>query len=145
MTIIRRARPEDGTQLLPLIQAHAAFERSAATLRADVLDDLLRQPDPPTYLFVAGTGDIAGYAALTFDYALWHGARTGNLDCLFVAGVSRRLGIGSRLLAFTARFAQESGAVWLEWQTPRWNSDAVKFYLQSGAHTLEKERFRLPL
>jgi GNAT superfamily N-acetyltransferase len=145
MMIIRKATAEDAPGLLPLIRAHAAFERTTATLGDDVLDDLLRHPEPPVHLFVADTEEIAGYAAVTFDYALWQGARTGHLDCLFVAGMSRRSGIGSRLLSFAAQFARDAGAVWLEWQTPRWNADAVRFYVQNGAKRLKKERFRLPL
>ncbi len=67
--ILRRARPEDGPQLLQMIHDHAAFERGVATLSADVLEGLLQQPDPPVHLFVATTGTLVGYAALTFDYA----------------------------------------------------------------------------
>lgn len=140
--ILRCAQPDDGGQLLPLIWDHAAFERGAATLTADVLNDVLLRPDPPVHLFVAEMKGLVGYAALTFDYALWHGARTGHLDSLFVTQPCRGLGIGGRLLAKVVQSTREAGAIWLEWQTPRWNTAATNFYLRNGAEILEKERFR---
>lgn len=142
---IRRASPDDCTRLLPMIHDHAAFERSAAGLTASALNDLLHQSDPPVHLFVAELDDLVGYAALTFDYALWQGARTGHLDCLFVATPSRGLGIGRCLMQTVADAARDAGAVRLEWQTPRWNAAAIRFYQQCGAERLEKERFRMPL
>ncbi|WP_128253727.1 GNAT family N-acetyltransferase [Falsirhodobacter deserti] len=129
---IRAARLDDGGQLLPLIHAHAAFERSAASLTAPALDDLLRQSERPVHLFVAELDNLLGYAALTFDYALWQGARTGNLDCLFVAESSRGLGLGGHLLQAVAEAARQAGAIRLEWQTPRWNAAAIGFYQKFG-------------
>lgn len=142
---VRLARLGDGERLLPMIQDHATFEGSAASLTASGLDDLLRQSDPPAHLFVAEMDELLGYAALTFDYALWQGARTGHLDCLFVAEPSRGFGIGRRLLHAVAEAARQAGAVRLEWQTPRWNAAAIRFYQHCGAELLERERFRLPL
>lgn len=143
--ILRQAAPDDGAQLLLMIGDHAAFEHGAATLSARALEQVLQNPDPPVYLFVAESERLVGYAALTFDYAIWHGARTGHLDCLFVTEPHRGLGIGSRLLQLVTRAARDAGATWLEWQTPRWNIDAAEFYLRNGADRLDKERFRLSL
>lgn len=143
--ILRRAKPDDSAQLLLMIHDHAAYERGVAALSAEVLDDLLRQPDPPVHLFVAEIEDLAGYAAMTVDYALWQGACAAHLDCLFVAEPHRGLGIGGALLQLVAQAAKEAGAVWMEWQTPRWNVNAINFYLKNGADMLQKERFRFML
>ncbi|MDT0683568.1 hypothetical protein RM543_12800 [Roseicyclus sp. F158] len=51
--ILRCAQPDAGGHLLSLIHDHAAFERGAAVLTADVLDDVLLCPNPPVHLFVA--------------------------------------------------------------------------------------------
>jgi GNAT superfamily N-acetyltransferase len=143
--ILRRATPADCPALVLMIHDHAAYERGVAVLSAQSLDDLLRQADPPVHLFVAQIDALAGYAAMTYDYALWQGKRTGQLDCLFVAEAYRGRGIGGELLHHCAQAAREAGAVWLEWQTPRWNVDAIGFYLRQGAKTLDKERFRFVL
>lgn len=143
--ILRRARPEDGSQLLTMIHKHAEFERGTASIQAGGLNDLLQQPDPPIHLFVAEAGTLIGYAALTLDYAVWHGAKTGHLDCLFVAQPHRGNGVGGRLLHHVADAAREKGAIWLEWQTPKWNERATDFYIRQGAHKLNKVRFRMPV
>ncbi|WP_164876174.1 GNAT family N-acetyltransferase [Falsirhodobacter deserti] len=57
----------------------------------------------------------------------------------------RGLGIGRRLLQTVIDAARQAGAIRPEWQTPRWNTAAIRFYQQSAAELLEKERFRLPL
>lgn len=110
---LRRATPADGLGLLPMIHDHAAYERGVAVLSQVVLDDLLRQVDPPIHRFVAQIDALAGYAAMTYDYALWQGKRTGQLDCLFVAEDYRGRGIGGELLNICAQAASEAGAVWL--------------------------------
>jgi GNAT superfamily N-acetyltransferase len=143
--IFRRATSADGQALLPMIQDHAAYEGGVAVLSQDVMDDLLDQADPPVHLFVAEINALVGYAAMTYDYALWQGTRTGQLDCLFVAEDYRGRGIGGCLLHLCAQTAKEAGAAWLEWQTPRWNVYAINFYLRHGAKTLDKERFRFVL
>jgi GNAT superfamily N-acetyltransferase len=64
---------------------------------------------------------------------------------LCVAQDYRGRGIGGRLLHLCAQAAKEAGAVWLEWQTPRWNMDAIDFYLHKGARKRVKERIRFVL
>jgi GNAT superfamily N-acetyltransferase len=143
MTIeVRPARASDVAPLLGLIQRHAAFERLPAPITPAQLAAILEAQPPPTTLLVADDdGDLVGYAALTFDYALFTATAFGHLDCLFVREDARGHGIGKRLLEHVGRLAAAAGAARLEWQTPDWNVDAIRFYEREGAVGLAKMRF----
>ena len=104
---IRMAQARDGEALLHLIRAHAAFERTEATIGAAELSRLLAEPAAPCLLFVAAEGEaLMGYAALTLDYALWRGTWWGHLDCLYVRAAQRGQAIGQRLLQAAAEAAR---------------------------------------
>ncbi|WP_116083608.1 GNAT family N-acetyltransferase [Tropicimonas sp. IMCC34011] len=92
--------------------------------------------NPPVHLFVADMEGLVAYAALTFHYALWHG--------LFVAQPCRGLKIGGSLLTKVVQSAHEAEAIWLEWQTPRWNTAATNFYLRNGAENWRKSASACP-
>jgi GNAT superfamily N-acetyltransferase len=139
---VRPARASDVVQLLDLVQRHAAFERLLAPISRAELAAILEAQTPPTTLVVADEdGDLLGYAALTFDYALFSATRFGHLDCLFVREDARGHGIGKRLLDHVGRLAAAAGAPRLEWQTPVWNADGIRFYERERAVGLEKMRF----
>ena len=143
MTIeLRPARSSDVVQLLDLVQRHAAFERLLAPISPAELAAIVEAQPPPTTLVVADDdGDLIGYAALTFDYALFSATRFGHLDCLFVREDARGHGIGKRLLDHVCRLAAAAGVPRLEWQTPDWNVNAIRFYKREGAVGLAKMRF----
>lgn len=144
--MIRDATPADADALLDLIQEHAAFERSQATLGREALLSVLADSTPPTHLFVAEESNrLVGYAALTFDYSLWRGERYGHLDCLFVREDCRGRRLGEKLLGYVKEKARGAGAERLEWQTPDWNEGAVRFYRREGGTALVKMRFSLDL
>jgi GNAT superfamily N-acetyltransferase len=143
---LRVALPGDAADLLQLIQAHAVFERSAASLTLGALQTILAAEAAPVHLLVAEEqGMLLGYAAITFDWSLWRAQRFGHLDCLFVAEAARGSGIGKRLLDEAVRFAGTKGADRLEWQTPDWNEDATRFYIREGALCAAKTRFALQI
>ncbi|ACB28350.1 GNAT family N-acetyltransferase [Methylobacterium radiotolerans] len=143
---VREAEASDATAILGLVQAHAAFEREVAPLSLHELHTILSADSPPTRLLVAD-GDTApvGYAAVTFDFSLWRGRPYGHLDCLFVAASARGRGNGKQLFDAVVKLARAEGVDRLEWQTPSWNTDAIRFYLQTGALGVSKQRFAIPL
>ncbi|MGO4569268.1 GNAT family N-acetyltransferase [Rhizobium sp. 2YAF20] len=75
---------------------------------------------------------LIGYAGLTFDYALWTACRFAHVDCLFVCEIARGQGIGKHLFERACRLVGEAGAERIEWQTPVWNLDAIRFYERQG-------------
>ena len=147
MTIsVRDACIADVEPLLVLIARHADFERASATVTAPALARLIAEERAPMRLFVAADGDdLAGYAALGFDYALWDGTHHAHLDCLFIRAERRGQGIGKLLLTHAVDVARSAGAARIEWQTPAWNTDAIRFYEREGARALTKMRFSLAL
>ncbi|GJE17732.1 GNAT family N-acetyltransferase [Methylobacterium marchantiae] len=145
-TRVRKAMVPDATALLNLVQAHAAFERGVAPLSLDDLETILSADNPPTHLLVAEAHTaLVGYAAVTLDFSLWQGCPYGHLDCLFVVARARGRGIGRQLFNAAVRLVQAEDVDRLEWQTPVWNSDAIRFYLRIGAIGVTKERFAIPI
>lgn len=141
---IRRALPQDCTALFGLIAEHARFERSVATLSPPDLLSILTNHAPLVTILVGARGsDLIGFAAITFDFALWRARRWAHLDCLFVREDSRGLGLGATLLGAAADLAREAGADRMEWQTPQWNERAIAFYRRTGAEEAAKVRFTL--
>ncbi|AFL52577.1 N-acetyltransferase [Sinorhizobium sp. BJ1] len=134
--------PEDAAQLLDLIRQHALFERATARVTEAGLVSILSTDKPLTHLIVAEDGkSLIGYAAVTFDYALWTVCRFAHLDCLFVRETARGQGIGKRLFERACLLAEEDGAERIEWQTPSWNLDAIRFYQREGGTGQPKIRF----
>lgn len=139
---IRAAVPGDAAALHGLIQDHATFERSSAPLtRMDLAGLLAAEPPPIRILVAEQEGRILGYAALTFDWSLWRGRPHGHLEGLFVAPGLRGAGLGARLLDAALQWAVREGADRVEWQTPAWNTAAIRFYRRTGATQAEKARF----
>lgn len=139
------AGPESVSAMLPLIEAHARYEHSAATCTADALRTALAGPDAQLFGWIAldTTQRAIGYATATRDYSTWSGRPFLNLDCLFVSQAARGEGVGTRLLDTVRRFAERLGITELQWQTPEWNVSAERFYLRQGATVLGKRRFQL--
>ena len=141
---IRHAVPQDCNALLGLITEHARFEQADATLTAGELQAILASDAPPVTILVAVTGsDLVGYAAITFDFALWRARRWAHLDCLFLSDGDRGQGLGATLLGAAADHALACGADRMEWQTPAWNERAIAFYRRSGSIGSAKIRFTL--
>ena len=143
---IRAAALDDVVHLHGLIRDHAAFEQSTAPLTALDLAAIVGSDRPPIQLLVAESMPaIVGYAAVTFEWSLWRARPYGHLDCLFVAECARGNGVGSRLLDAALRLVSSEGVDRLEWQTPAWNGNAIRFYLRHGAESADKRRFVLTI
>ena len=143
MTVqIRKALRQDAAQLLDLIRQHAAFEGATACVTEAGLVAIVDAHQPPSHLIVAeDEKTLIGYAALTFDYALWTACRFAHLDCLFVHETARGQGIGKHLFDHAGVLAEEAGVERMEWQTPLRNLDAIHFYEREGGIGQPKMRF----
>lgn len=145
-TVIRRASGQDAPRLAELAAEHADYERTRARPDASALAAALGALPTRLSVWLAEEGgSTVGYAAVTEDFSTWRARSFLYLDCLFVRTAHRGRGIGADLFRHVLVHARERGIATLEWQTPSWNEDAIRFYERmGGAHSL-KERFSLDL
>ena len=144
--VIRPACADDSEALAALCAEHAAYEklpcpgtghaaRLAAALNADRFHAWMGLLD----------GSPIGYASASFDFSTLSAQPFCHLDCLYLRPAARQLGLGEALLERVAACARKAGCAQLQWQTPVWNADAIRFYDRMGATRLEKQRYSLIL
>jgi GNAT superfamily N-acetyltransferase len=146
MMRIRTVEPGDMRELMQLIEAHARFERADPPRggAAGRLERALFGSAPRLFAWVAQVEQsMVGYATATLDYSTWSGEDYLHMDCLFVSEAWRGQRIGERLLHTVAAHARCMGCAQMQWQTPSWNADAVRFYLRAGGVGSDKVRFHL--
>lgn len=144
--LIRRVRPDDLEALVELCREHAEYERSAyrpegkaASLQAALFGDT-----PRLHAWIAMEDGVAlGYSTATPEFSTWAAREFVHMDCLFVREAARNRGLGQHLLMAVVTFAREAGFDEVQWQTPRWNHDAIRFYRRNAAVAQDKVRFRL--
>ena len=148
---VRPARPEDLPHIAALAAEHAAYEK-ASPPPADLdrrLERLLFGPATPPRLscFVAELdgGAPIGYASCAPEVSTWDGVEYLHMDCLFLRDGHRGLGIGPLLMRAVVDEARARGLAQVQWQTPPWNTDAIRFYDRLGAAAKEKRRYFLPV
>ncbi|MEE8612363.1 MAG: GNAT family N-acetyltransferase [Sphingomonas aquatilis] len=128
--------------MLPLIRSHAAYEGGQASVTEAALRSALDGTPPVLTAWVATEVDVlVGYASATVDFSTWAGRSFLHVDCLFVEDRSRGLGVGAKLLAAVRAHAATHDLEEIQWQTPAWNEDAIRFYRREGATSLPKVRF----
>ncbi|HEY1773699.1 MAG TPA: GNAT family N-acetyltransferase [Gammaproteobacteria bacterium] len=140
--VIRRVSGDDAPALAGLVAEHAGYERSEARPEVTRLSQALSAGRLTAWMAEAD-GEPVGYAAVTEDFSTWRSEPFLHLDCLFVRERYRGRGLGAALFRQAERHARESGVSCLEWQTPSWNADAIRFYERLGARYALKARFIL--
>ncbi len=144
---IRAPRREELGQLVELCREHAAYEKGelGPRFRADTLGDWLFAPRPRVHCLVAVAEELVGYATWNREFSTWSAGEFIHMDCLYVRSAWRSQGLGARLLEAVIEAGALAGLAHLEWQSPAWNTGALRFYRRHGAHGSEKVRFRLDL
>ena len=67
------------------------------------------------------------------------------MDCLFMTEKARGLGLGEELVSRIKLEGSKLGCNHIQWQTPDFNTRAMKFYYRIGAKSKSKERFYLDI
>ncbi|MGW0933188.1 N-acetyltransferase family protein [Streptomyces sp. NPDC002644] len=146
--VIRPATPADLPTIARLCADHAAFER-AEPVPADLaarLERLLFPSRPRAWCLVTESrNEVIGYATFSLEFSTWQATEHAHLDCLFIAEPHRGGGRGHALFSAVKDAAASHGAAHLQWQTPDWNTDAIRFYHRAGAQARPKVRFTLPV
>lgn len=142
-TTIRKATPDDVSQILAFIRALAEYERepdAAVATEADLLRDGFSS-NPFYFCLIADhESRPAGFALYFFNYSTWLGRPGLYLEDLFVLPEFRGLGIGKALLQRIAAIAVENRCPRLQWEVLDWNTPAIDFYSAMGAEFLDTWR-----
>jgi GNAT superfamily N-acetyltransferase len=145
--VIRAAVPADLPAVAELCAAHAAYEK-AGPVPADLavrLEPVLFATTPRAWCLVAERdGELIGYTTYSLEFSTWEATDYVHMDCLFIAEPHRGGGLGRRLLDTVRDAAGALGARQVQWQTPDWNADAIRFYDRAGASARSKMRYALP-
>ena len=80
-------------------------------------------------------GQVIGMALFYPRYSTWKGP-TFHLEDLIVTQKERGIGVGKALYTAFIEYAVSEGVRRVEWAVLDWNTNAIKFYENSGAHVL---------
>jgi GNAT superfamily N-acetyltransferase len=142
---IRKAAVGDLAELVELFAAHAAFERASFSSIGlqERLSAALFGQTPRASVFVAEFDQrLVGYASCSKEFSTWAGAEFLHMDCLFVSEAFRGQGLGHRLVEVVFDEAKRQNISEIQWQTPDWNENAIKFYHSVGGTCSMKARFK---
>ncbi len=141
---IRWAHADDLPELVRLCAEHAEYERSDYDPdgKEHALAHMLFTPEARLKCLIAEIGgERIGYATFSVEVSTWDADRYMHMDCLFLRPHARNQGLGRTLMARIAQEGLALGVLRMQWQTPSFNVDAVRFYDRMGP--VKKEKFRL--
>ena len=142
--IIRKAIPQDVTQLVDLCAAHAAYERlgfDKSNKKEMLSRQLFFMENNIQCLVVEKNNQLMGYATYMKQFSTWDAGFYVYLDCLFLKVDIRGKGIGNQLMRRVQEYAIAENCIQIQWQTPDFNTQAINFYKRLGAQLKTKERF----
>lgn len=143
---IRFVEKEDLEELVALCELHAQFEKSGFNRDNKVinLSHHLFSDNPALYcLVVEWQSKLIGYATYMKQFSTWEAEYYVYMDCLFLKEEARGFGIGEQLIERIKEETSEMGCSLIQWQTPDFNTRAMKFYDRIGANSKTKERYFL--
>lgn len=140
---IRWACPEDVASIVALCAAHAAYEQAHydPAGKTEALTSCMFDQEHVKCLVVEVGEDIVGYASFMTQFSTWDASPYLYLDCLYLKSTVRNLGIGKRLMQKIMDYARAQGHGVIQWQTPDFNTRAIRFYERLGAKPKHKVRF----
>ena len=141
---IRFAEERDIKEIIKLCALHAAFERAAFNVsnKEELLSKhLFSGSDVLKCLVVEENNHIVGYATFMKQFSTWNAQFYIYLDCLFFKEEMRSRGLGTKLMNRIKTYARTKNCDIIQWQTPDFNINAIKFYQKLGAISKTKERF----
>lgn len=142
--MIRFIKETEINQLIDLCEKHATYEKAPYDRKgkkAGLLKALFSE-QPALYCLVATENEkIVGYATYMLQYSTWDAKYYTYLDCLFLLEEARGKGTGLHLMQSVRAESLKLNSNLIQWQTPDFNVDAIRFYKRLGAFSKTKERF----
>lgn len=140
MTAIRFAAEQDVELILKFIKELAVFEHLEHEVVAtpEILREWIFEKKKAEVIFaVNNEGREVGMALFFHNFSTFLGRAGIYLEDLIVLPEYRHQGFGKMLLYALAKICVERGCGRFEWSCLKWNENALNFYQQWGAHTLE--------
>ncbi|MEO6731268.1 MAG: GNAT family N-acetyltransferase [Ferruginibacter sp.] len=128
--IIRRAKKEDCTRMMELVEELAIYEKEpdAVIVNFDHFVESGFGDNPVWWAFVAEVnGTVEGFALYYIRYSTWKGQRM-YLEDLLVTEKLRGMGVGKLLFDKLIEEAKEKKFTGVAWQVLEWNEPAINFY-----------------
>lgn len=143
--IIRTVVRSDLPRVIQLIKAHAEYEKACVLNIENIqnLSKLFFDKKELKCLVVEIEKNLVGYATYTKQISTWGASYYLYLDCLYLENEVRRKGIGKVIIEKIKENALALECETMQWQTPVFNKNAIKFYKNLGAISRTKERFVL--
>jgi GNAT superfamily N-acetyltransferase len=141
VTLIRRARPGDETEIVAMIRELAEFERAAdeCTVTENQISTALFGDNPAAFCHIAEVDGQAAAIALWFrNFSTWDGVTGVYLEDLFVRPAFRRRGLARTMLATLARECVDNGYSRLSWAVLDWNVNAIALYDAVGGKQMSE-------
>lgn len=138
---IRVAQAKDHECLLLLMKDHAHFEGHELVLSKQHQQLSNLESLPLTIFVVESDNKLIGYMSVIKQFSTWDMDWYLYLDCLYLNKETRGQGIGMKLMQKLKLFSQKHKINTIQWQTPKDNLSAIKFYQKLGAMNKEKYRF----
>ncbi|RFS15119.1 GNAT family N-acetyltransferase [Emticicia sp. C21] len=141
---IRAIQAQDLPALVELCHKHAEYEHADYNPigKEEQLSKVLFAETPKLFCWVVESNQqLVGYASYTFDYSTWDVGTFLYLDCLYLEPGCRGLGIGEEIMQKLKVIAQQNNCVNIQWQTPDFNTRAIRFYERMGGVGKNKVRF----
>jgi GNAT superfamily N-acetyltransferase len=140
---IRRARPDDVSEILAMVRDLAEYERALdqAVATEEQFQAALFGPHPTVFAHVvqhetAGGRRLGGFALWFLNFSTWLGKNGIYLEDLYVRPELRGTGYGKRLLSTLAQECLDRGYGRLDWWVLDWNASSREFYQAHGAAAL---------
>jgi L-amino acid N-acyltransferase YncA len=143
---IRKATFEDIRTITNLCTEHASFERASFDPAGHDarLTKAMQGSNARVMIFLAETEtQPIGFASVSREFSTWQARDYLHMDCLYVIQDMRGRGVGKHLIEAVIAEARLQGLVEIQWQTPSWNVNALKFYRSLGAAEKAKMRFTM--
>ena len=86
---------------------------------------------------------LVGYDSYTKQFSTWDASYYIYMDCLFITEKLRGFGIGEKIVERIKQESQKLNCNTVQWQTPEFNTRAMKFYNRLGGISKTKERYFL--
>ena len=110
--------------------------------KKEALTQALFAEKPDLYCLVAVLDEkIVGYATFMKQYSTWDVRYYIYMDCLFLTEETRGQGIGKAMMERIKIEALALACNLIQWQTPDFNVDGMRFYNRLGAISKSKERY----